>query len=142
MNTSFEEKSVWIQLLSLIVVFGSYFFIALRMILEGITNIKAFIPLFFIATVFLVIILIAGHIVAAIVHRKDKPDQQDERDRLIAWRSESNSAWILGTGILVAIIGLVLSVQTVWIANLLLLFLFLSEVVKALFQIFYYRRGM
>ena len=142
MNTSFEEKSVWIQLLSLIVVFGSYFFIALRMILGGITNIKAFIPLFFIATVILIIIIIAGHIVAAIVHHKDKPDQRDERDRLVAWRSESNSAWILGTGILVALIGLVLSVQTVWIANLLLFFLFLSEIVNNLFQIFYYRRGI
>ena len=51
-------------------------------------------------------------------------------------------SWLLATGVLTAITGLVLSVDNVWVAHILLASLFLSEVLKYVFQIVYYRRGV
>lgn len=139
MNASFEEKSVWIQLLSIVAVLGSYFVVAALMLSNGITNLIAFVPLFIVAVGLLVIVLIVGHIVAAAA---SSPEGRDERDRLIEWRAESNSSWILGVGVLAAITGLVVSVDSVWIAHLLLVSMLLSEAARFIFQIVYYRRGI
>jgi hypothetical protein len=139
MNVSFEEKSVWIQLLSLVAVLGSYFIVAALMLAQGVTTIIAFVPLFIVAVVLLVAVLVVGHIVVAIA---SKPDGRDERDRLIEWRAESNSSWILGAGVIGAITGLVFAINTVWIAHLLLLSMLLAEVARFIFQLVYYRRGI
>lgn len=139
MNASFEEKSVWIQLFGVVAVLGAYFVVAGLMLSRGITALPAFVPLFAVAVVLLVVVLTAGHILAAITGR---PEGRDERDRVIEWRAESNSSWILGAGVVVAIMGLVVAVDNVWIAHLLLLSLILSEVVRFVLQLTYYRRGM
>ncbi len=139
MNASFEEKSVWIQLISLVAVLGSYFVVAALMLSNGVTVVVAFVPLFTLAVVLLVVVLVVGHIVVAIASR---PEGRDERDRLIEWRAESNSSWILGVGVLAAITGLVVSVDNVWIAHLLMLSMLLSEVARFVLQLVYYRRGM
>jgi len=139
MNASFEEKSVWIQLVSMVVVIGSYFVVVALMVSKGITNLIAFVPLFIVAVALLVIVLIVGHIVAAVASR---PESRDERDRLIEWRAESNSSWILRVGVLAAITGLVVSIDNIWIAHLLLVSMFLSEVARFIFQLVYYRRGI
>ncbi len=139
MNTSFQEKSVWIQMVSMVVILGSYFVVAAVMLSKGLTTLPAFVPLFIAAVVLMVVVLVVGHIVVAIASR---PEGRDERDRLIEWRAESNSSWVLAVGVLAAVTGLVLSTDNVWIAHLLLLSLFLSEVVRYLFQLVYYRRGL
>lgn len=139
MNASFEEKSVWVQLVSLVVVLGSYFAIAALMVSNGTTAMIAFVPLFIAAVVLLVVVLTVGHVVIAIAGR---PDGRDERDRQIEWRAESNSSWILGAGVITAIAGLIVAVEPVWIAHLLLFSMLLAEVARFIFQIIYYRRGM
>lgn len=87
----------------------------------------------------MVAVLVVGHTAAAIASR---PDGRDERDRMIEWRAESNSGWLLGAGVLMGITAMVLSVPNVWTAHLLLLSLFLSELLKLVLQIVYYRRGL
>ena len=139
MDTSFEEKSVWIQLLSLVVGLGGYLVAAGLMLSNGISALPAFVPVFAVAIALIVAINIAGHVVAAVAGRADQPD---ERDRLIGWRAESRSSWILGVGVIAAIIALIGSVGGVWIAHLLLISLFASEAVKEVLQIVYYRRGI
>ena len=139
MNASFEEKSVWIQLISLVIGLGAYFVIAGSMLYNGVHVLIAYMPLFAVAVVFIVAVNVTGHIVAAVTGRPDSPD---ERDRLIAWRAESNSSWILGVGVIAAIAGMVVSLGEVWIAHLLLLSLFMAEVVKDVSQLVYYRRGV
>jgi hypothetical protein len=139
MNASFEEKSVWIQLVSMVAVLGSYSVVAALMLSKGVTTVIAFVAVFMVAVGLMVVVLVVGHIVVAIASR---PEGRDERDRLIEWRAESNSSWILGTGVLAAITGLAVSVDNVWIAHLLLLSMLLSEVAKLVFQLVYYRRGM
>ncbi|HYN09833.1 MAG TPA: hypothetical protein VES67_20790 [Vicinamibacterales bacterium] len=61
---------------------------------------------------------------------------------MIEWRAEGNSGWLLAVGVLAGITGMVASVPNVWIAHLLLLSLFLSEVLKLVLKLVYYRRGM
>ena len=122
LNASFSEKSVWIQLLSLIAIIGGYFVIAIIMLSKGVKALLAFVPLFIVVILLMIIVNITGHIVAAISNRPDGPD---EHDRLIEWRAESNSAWLLGGGVLAAIAALVISIDNVWIVHLLLLSLFL-----------------
>lgn len=139
MNASFEEKSVWITLFSLVATFAGYFFVAARMLSAGVMVVAPYVAVLGVTTVLLVIVITAGHVVVALASR---PDGRDERDRLIEWRAESNSSWLLAVGVLAAIAGLALGVGAAWIANGLLTSLFLSEVLKQVLQLVYYRRGI
>lgn len=139
MNASFEEKSVWIQLIGMVAVLGGYFAIAGQMMSSGVMVLAPYVPLFIGAVVLMVIVLATGHIAAAIVSRGT---QSDERDRVIGWRAESNSGWILAVGVLSAITALVVGIDVVFVAHLLLGSLFASEVFKYILQLAYYRRGM
>lgn len=139
MNASFEEKSAWIQLLALVVVLGGYFLMAGWLLAGGVREMGAFVGLFVAAVIFMVVVIVVGHIVAAVTGRAD---ERDERDRLIGWRAESNASWILGAGVFCAMTGLVVAIDRVWIVHLLLLSMLLSEVAKLGLQLRYYRRGM
>ncbi|MFN0136080.1 MAG: hypothetical protein ACKVS9_08195 [Phycisphaerae bacterium] len=139
MSASFEEKSVWIQLVGTVVALGAYFGVAANMYAAGVMALPAYAALFSVAVVFLVALLIAGFVVAALSSRRET---RDERDRLIAWRAEHNSSWLLATGVFGAIVGMLFSLEPVWIAHLLLMSLFASEVLGFVLQLIYYRRGM
>ena len=136
---SFEEKSVWIQLVCTLLVLGGYLATAWQMLSRGITDLPEYVPVFAGAVMLMVIVVVAGHIVVAIAK---KPDGRDERDRLIEWRSESQSGWLVAAGVLAGITAMILSVPNVWVAHLLLLSLVLSEVLKFVLQLVYYRRGI
>lgn len=136
---SFEEKSVWIQLVGMLLALGAYFLIAGQMAIAGQRAMPAYAAVFMVAVGAMVIFLIVVHTLAAIVA---KPEQSDERDKLIAWRSEHNSSWLAAVGILTAVTCLVFEVQSVWTANILLLSLALSQVLGFVLQITYYRRGV
>ncbi len=138
-GASFEEKSVWLQLTATVLALGAYFVIAGRMMSAGVNQLAAYVPLFIAAVVVQVVVLIAGHAAAAVLSR---PEPRDERDRLIGWRAESNSGWVLATGVLAAITALVFSLEAVWVAHLLLGSLLLSQVLSFVLQLVYYRRGV
>jgi len=139
MNASFEEKSVWIQLISLLLGLGLYFVVAGSMLYSGINVLVAFVGPFVAAVLLIVAVNVGGHMAVAIASR---PDGRDERDRLISWRAESNSSWILAVGILTAITCMIVSVGEVWVAHLLLLSLFIAEITKDIVKLVYYRRGI
>ena len=139
MNSSFEEKSVWIQLIAMLAVLGGYGFVASQMLSRGVTALPAYVAVFVVSVILMVVVIVAGHVAMAVAGRTDHPD---ERDRLIGWRAESNSGWLVATGVLAGITAMVLSVPAVWVAHLLLLSLFLSEVLKLVLQLVYYRRGI
>jgi hypothetical protein len=109
------------------------------MFLAGVTALPAYVAVFAVSVVLMVIVIVGGHVAVAIASR---PEGRDERDRLIEWRAESNSGWLLGVGVLTGITALVLAVPSVVVAHLLLLSLYLSEILKLLLQVVYYRRGI
>ncbi len=139
MLPSFEEKSVWVQLVSLVVVLGAYFVVSGIMLANGVVVLAPYVPVFAVAVVLLVLVLALGHAAAALT---GKPEKRDERDRLIGWRAESNSSWMLGAGVFCAISALILGIETVWVAHLLLASMLASEMLKLSLQIVYYRRGV
>lgn len=137
-DASFEEKSAWITLGGLLLTFGLYVALAARMLSAGVHVVVAYVPLFIGITILLVAVLVAGHVIAAVLRR---PEPRDERDRLIAWRAEYGSSWLLGVGVLVAIFALATPVGRVWIAHGLLAALVLAEVLKQSLRLVFYRRG-
>ncbi|MEO6213405.1 MAG: hypothetical protein ABIP65_07235 [Vicinamibacterales bacterium] len=138
-GASFEERSVWVQLLGLTMVLGGYFFVAWQMLSQGVIVLAAYAAVFAVSVGMMVVVLVAGHTAVAIASR---PNGRDERDRLIQWRAESNSGWLLATGVLAGITCMVLSLPNVWTAHLLLASLFVAEMLKLVLQLVYYRRGM
>jgi len=138
MNASFEEKSVWVQLAGMAIGLGTYFVIAGRMLASGVTALSAYVPLFIGAVVGMIVLLVAGHMAAALTGRVER---RDERDRRISWRAESNSAWVLAVGVLAAITAMVASLEQVWVAHMLLASLFATEALGFILRIVYYRRG-
>ena len=136
---SLEERSVWIQLVSLAVALGGYFITAGVLLLNEVTELAAYVPLFVLAVVVVIVINVVGHVLAAIAGRTDGAD---ERDRVIVWRAEAGSGWVLASGVFFAICALIFKVAPVWIAHLLLLSLFLSETLRCALQLRYYRAGM
>jgi Na+-driven multidrug efflux pump len=139
MGASFEERSVWIQLFSMVLILGGYFLAAWQMLSHGVTVLVPYVPVFAVAVTLMVIVMAVGHAAVAIASR---PEGRDERDRLIEWRAESNSGWLVGAGVILGILAMIASVPNVWTAHLLFLSLFLSEVLKCVLQLVYYRRGM
>jgi len=136
---SFEEKSVWIQLISTGLILGAYFSVAGVMLANGVMHLVPYVPVFGVAVVLLVVVMTLGHILAALTGRSS---DRDERDRVIAWRAEHNSSWLLGAGVFVAIGAMVVGVDTVWIAHGLLLSVYIGEVLRFALQIKYYRLGV
>jgi hypothetical protein len=139
MAASFEEKSVWIQCVGTAAALGAYLWVAARMYAQGVHELPAYAAVFAVAVVLMVVILVIGHIIAAVIGKTEK---RDERDRVIGWRSESNSSWVLAAGIMIALGCMAVSVQPVLVAHLLLGSLFASQLMQYAFQILYYRRGM
>ncbi|MBL0921242.1 MAG: hypothetical protein IBJ10_03830 [Phycisphaerales bacterium] len=139
MGMSFEERSVWVQAVAMLIVLGGYFVIAGVMMSRGVGVLAAYVPLFIGAVVLMVAVLVVGHVAAALLSRDRRAD---ERDRLIGWRAEASSSWLVGAGVIVGIGCMVAGMNDVWVAHLLLGSMFLSETLKYALQIVYYRRGV
>lgn len=139
MNASYEERSVWMQMIAMLLGMGGYFVVAGQMLARGVRSMSAFAGLFLVATVLMVVFLVAGLVVAAIASR---PEGRDERDRLIEWQAESRSSWVVATGVLTAVTGMAFGIENVWIAHLLLLSLVISEVLGFVLRLIAYRRGV
>ena len=110
MAASFEEKSVWIQLVGMVLALGAYFAVAGRMLAAGVTALPAYAALFMVATGLMVVLLVTGLVIAALAGR-GRPEGRDERDRLIGWRAESNSGWLLAVCVLAAVTGMIFSID-------------------------------
>lgn len=138
MNASFEEKSVWVQLITMALILGTYFLIALPMMSAGIMAITAYLPLFITCVVLMVAMQILGHLWIALSSRGECAD---ERDHLIAWRAESRASWLVTCGVITSLAALAFALSPVWVAHILLLFLMLAELLKYALQLRDYRHG-
>lgn len=139
MHTSFEEKSVWIQLAASLIGLGAYCVIAAKMLAAGVNELPGYAALFVGSIILMVVILVSGHILVALA---GKPEGRDERDRMISWRAESNSAWLMAVGIFTGITGLLFTVPEVWVVHALLLSLYAAEILAFTLRIIYYRKGI
>ena len=141
MAMTFQEKSLWISLAGLFASFGGYFYSAYSTILPA-PAAKDVLPqqagLFIGATVLLVLILVAGHVVIALLDRRTEPD---ERDRSIELRAGRYGAFVLATGVFLALCTALLTEGNAIMAHVLLGFWVLAQGVEIVSQLALYRLG-
>ena len=141
MSMTFQEKSLWITLVGLVVTFGGYFYSAYSTILH-MPVAKDLMPhhagLFMGATALLVLILVAGHIVIALLDRRTEPD---ERDRSIELRAGQYSSFVLATGVFLALCTALMTEGNAIMAHVLLGFWVIAQGVEIVSQLVLYRRG-
>ena len=135
---SFREKSAWISFVSILVIFGAYFWRVAR-VLHGDDNFP-----FEFAVAFLVafvLVEIAAHAVVAFQTPKDVRAPKDERERLIEMRATRVAFQVLVLGALGGV-GTMHLTQSVWVmSQAVLLAIVVAELVKFGGQILYFRRG-
>lgn len=141
MNLTFREKSLWLLLISLIIVFGVYFAAALA---QGSTWITpAQIAAFIVAIVVLVVINIMGHALLGIASRRELAAdvQTDERDTLIRLKGTRAGYGVLVTGVFLALCTGVFIQGNVAFVHVLLGFWILAQVAEYATQLVMYRRS-
>ena len=136
MGVSFQEKSLWLMFVSLVGVFGFYFVTVLPA--DAANVMPHQVALFTVAIVMLVIMQVVGHVVIAIV---DRNTETDERDRLIGLKGTRNAAYVLATGVFLALCASLLTEGNFVFTHLLLGFWVLAQLVEIGSQLFLYRRG-
>ena len=136
MGVTFKEKSLWIQVVTLSLVFGSYFW---ALDYTGVGRFPPNLVSHFIGLlVVLTVLTILGHIFAAAFN---EPENEDERDLIIELKATRIKAFLLASSIVITMLTS-LTLQNEFVTlHLLLLFLVVSEVVEKAVQLFYYRQG-
>ena len=142
MNMSFQEKSVWVSLIIILLAYGSYFSNIYDGLLAGSLSRVETMGLFIGMVVTIIVLQIVVHIVIAMVEPEDADHSGDERDKLISLKAEMPGGLVLGFGVVTFSLYLMVhDVQSAITANLLLLLVVVSQVVTYLLQIYWYRRG-
>ncbi len=136
MGLSFPEKSLWLQLVGLVAVFGVYFATVLPATTTDVTPSQ--IALFVLVVVALATLQAAGHIAIAIADRRT---DTDERDRIIALKGTRNAAYVLATGVFFSLCAALVIDGNFAFMHILLGSWVLAELVGIASQLMMYRRG-
>ena len=142
MNISFKEKSIWASSIITIIIFGYYFirvFSALKQPQADSTNLIA---LFIGAIIVMIILEITIHIILGIINNKDANETGDERDKSIDLKATKTSYYILILGVFQAVACLLMTKSPIMIANIVLLFFVIAEIVGDSIRLYYYRKGI
>jgi hypothetical protein len=136
MDRSFQEKSLWLMLVSLILVFGVYFASVLPARSGDVLPHQ--VVLFVSLIVLLVVFQIIGHVVLAVVDRRHGTD---ERDRIIELKGTRNGSYMLAAGVCASICLALLTEGNFLFTHVLLAFWVLAQLVEIGSQLALYRRG-
>jgi hypothetical protein len=139
MNLSYREKSIAGSLITTVLVYGYYFAAVFTNNRPADFNRLAVGRL--IAAVFVIVVIeVVYHIVIALSSRVEP---KDERDILIEGKAYRNAYFLLAADLFMLMGTVVLIGLTPFLTvNLMLFSVVISEIVKSLTQLFYYRRGI
>lgn len=137
MGMSFQEKSLWLMFFTLIGVFVFYFATVLPA--DGIDVTPHQVVLFVGAVAMLVAMQVVGSVVIAIADRRS---DSDERDRLIGLKGTRNGAYVLATGVFLALCAALFTRGTFVFTHVLLGSWVLAQLVEIGSQLFLHRRGV
>ena len=143
MNLSFKEKSLWISVLVMTVVWTCYF----SEIWDGLWAMnldRSEVWLLSAVVVGIIIVLqIVLHIIVATINPKETDQQSDERDRQINRKVGNLAGWVLAIGVFhVWAIASLFDIPSIILANILLLILALTQIVNDLLRLLFYSRGV
>jgi hypothetical protein len=136
---SFREKSAWISLLSVLGIYGYYFWSLVRSGSHvGGTGFGGLLG----TIIALVVVQTALTVAVAIYKPADAKAPRDERDRLIDLRATRCAYAGLATSVAFAVFFAAFNPPIVFNANALLFILVVSEALRNAGQIVQYRRGV
>ena len=136
MDLSFHEKSLWLMFISLV---GCFAFYSLTVLPSSAVDVMPHqVVLFALAVILLVIVQVVGHIVIAVVDRRT---ETDERDRLIGLKGTRNAAYVLATGVFLALCTALVTKGNFVFSHVLLGSWVLAQLVEIGSQLLLYRRG-
>ncbi len=142
---SFWEKSTLAVLAGIVLVYGWYGMQVMALVSSGDTDLSAIKWLIFVTIVALIIIVVAAHIVIAILEKKhfgEIDDGYDEREQLIEHRSNSTHTYTLSAGVVITIGFALYDASMFTIVNMLVGFHAVADIVKLSAKLIAYRRGM
>lgn len=137
---TFQEKSAWVMVLIMTVVYGWYFAVALPKTANTPAADIDYQGTLLLMVVPLVVLAVISHIAIAAVSPKDG-DASDERDQLIGLFGDRIEVYVLSVGALGALFLAMAELEHFWIAHAILATLVLSEIIGGLTRIVLYRRG-
>ncbi len=142
MNMTYKERTIWFTLISVIMIFGNYFFYAYKILLDSDEPNNSFLLGIAIPALILFIVIQVGtQIILAIFNRKQATD---ERDRLIDLKASSTAYTILVIGVTLGVYGAFASSQfesPLFVAHHFAFSFILAETGRYITQIWHYRRG-
>lgn len=136
MGQSFQQKSLWLMFVSLVVGFGSYFAGVLPATSAEIG--PQHVARFAGAVGVLVVFQVLGHVVIALFDRRPGTD---ERDRLYGLLGSRAASYVLATGIFAALCAALLTEGNFIFSHLLLAAWVLAQLVEIGTQLLLYQRG-
>ena len=143
MNISFKEKSLWISVLVMSLVWAWYF----SKIWDGLwamNLVRSEVLVLSVVVVGAIIALqVVLHIIVAIVNPKEADQRSDERDRQINRKAGNVAGWVLAIGVFhVWAVASLFDIPSIILANVLLLIMVLTQIVNDLLRLLFYSRGV
>jgi len=146
-DLSFHEKSAIGTLIALVIIGIFWFFSIWELWQANALHPAAMTALATGLTILLVVILVGYHIVIAAAAR---PQVEDERDRVVAWRAGNIGGFVLGFGVIGIVVhiligglfGSPLAKSPTLIAAALMAAVFVATVVELVLTLVFYRRGV
>jgi hypothetical protein len=138
---SFREKSAWISFITILVVFGAYFWIVSQEMAGTVGDRTAFKIEVGLIVAFIVLEVVL-HVALAMQAPSEARAPRDERERLIEMRSTRVAFQVLVVGAL-ACVGMIHITRSAWaITQHVLLAVVVAQLVRFGGQIIYFRRGV
>lgn len=141
---SFKEKSAWVTLAVIVLVYGQYFSSVLRGAAGGAPDVVAVREELIPTILGLIVLLIVAHVATAILTAiTGGSAMEDERDKQIALHGERNGGAAVGLSAVTAI-GALLFAETppVEVVHILLAGLVAGEAINQISRIVLYRKGV
>ncbi|MGY4515123.1 DUF2178 domain-containing protein [Lysobacter sp. HA18] len=141
MPMSFREKSQWVVLIALLLVYVPYFVRALPG--HGADVAPSDVARFVGAVIAMVLLQVVGHVMLTVANRRDLAHgvQRDERDRLIDQRAGRIALHVLSVGVFATLCAALLVRGNFVVVHVLFGFWVLSQAVELTTRIALYRRG-
>jgi len=138
---SFQEKSLVVSLVGLVLASGLYFKSAITILVPDV-SVKDVLPaqsgLLIAATCLLVVVIVVGNVALALL---DKRTEADERDRSIELRAVRYGSYALATGVFFSLCAAAVTEGNAIMAHVLLGSWVLAQCIETIAQLVMYRRG-
>jgi len=135
-NLTFQEKSLWLSLIAVVITYTLYYINVMPPINGNMLPPHIFQFAYYMGA--MAIFIAISHIAIAI---KQKQEPVDEREKLIVLKANSVSGYILHIGIFIAIVVALIVPGNYWFIHTINFFAVLTEIINQIQQLRLFRKG-